>query len=190
MQKRKTPKLAKHAERIVISNDLLAKARDKSLEIGELKGSFTKGRGQLYGLVGQELVKQRIGGTGGDTYDYDFLLPNGLRVEVKTKKVGSLPLGHYWCSVPDTSLHQRTDIYVFTRVRDDFSEGWIIGWMTRDEFLLQARHFNKGDKDPLGGKWPFPVACLNVIADSLKPIASLLTFKPENPNIELQQKDL
>ena len=61
------------------------------------------------------------------------------------------------------------DYYLFTSIYGDYSRGWILGYLKKEEFFEKAIFFKKGDvdPDPRGDKYVFPSNCFNVKVEQL-----------------------
>ena len=115
-------------EKIKITNLMLIKARQKSIELGKLKNSILNGNGNFAGFLGEFIVAKKLtNGRIRNTYNYDIELNSGLTVDVKTKQTTVNPLPNYDCSVAKYNTKQTCDIYCFTRILKDYSCGWILG---------------------------------------------------------------
>lgn len=138
-----------------------------------LNNSIREGAGVLIGLLGEELVKDFYPGflpsTGKDIYDYDLVDPNRLgTIDVKTKSCTSKPRGYYWATVSDANIKQQCDYYCFVRILEDFSAGWLLGYLPKDLFLAQAVFFRRGEVDPMSNLgWQFSWDCHNVAIQDL-----------------------
>jgi hypothetical protein len=117
--------------------------------------SFLRGRGNITGFLGEIMVKEKFPNfTHEDKFSYDFSI-EGLNVEVKTKAqtVPYPPYDYYEASVALDSQHQtkNADIYIFCRVfknrAEEFEHGWIIGWLSVEQFKKRGRFLRKGTKD-------------------------------------------
>lgn len=135
-------------EEINISLSMLDAARIKAKELGQLNNSILKGKGNLVGFLGEQIALSHLGGTWQNTYEYDIVLPNGEKVDVKTKQTSVTPLPEYDCSVAKYNISQKCDSYVFIRVKGDFTVGWYLGTIKKDDFLNKAIFMKKGDFDP------------------------------------------
>lgn len=171
-----------------ITNDILNEARNKSKEMGVLRNSITRGGGNVYGFAG-ELVACRYlqDAVVRNTHDYDLVMPkekSWFKIDVKTKKVTSAPKDAYLCSVADYNTKQECDAYLFTRVKDDFSYAWLLGWMLKHEFYKKAKLYKEGEIDPGGnGKWRFRADCFNIEISKLRPIETLRGFVEEHEEV-------
>lgn len=125
-------------------------AKEKAEELGHLKRSIRQGSGNLVGFIGEYLAQEVLGGEFINTYDYDLLLENGLKVDVKTKMTSVLPRPNYACSIADYYI-QKCDYYAFVRVMNDYSKGWFLGFKKHDEFITQGRRVLKGDVNKSNG---------------------------------------
>ena len=132
---------------IKISSDMIENAHIKSKEMGPLRNSIVKGDGNIAGFIGEQLALECLGGTWDNTYSYDIVLPNGKKVDVKTKQTSVAPLPDYDCSVANFNTKQACDIYAFVRVKNDLTVGWYLGCMDKKEYFEKAVFMKKGDVD-------------------------------------------
>ena len=135
-------------QEIKISLDMLDAARQKAKELGKLHNSILKGKGNLAGFIGEQIALSFLGGEWQNTYEYDILLSDGEKVDVKTKQTSVEPLPEYDCSVANYNTKQQCDSYAFVRVKNDFTVGWYLGKIKKDDFLEQAVFMKKGDVAP------------------------------------------
>jgi hypothetical protein len=132
---------------IAITQDIIEHAVARSIKMGSLKNSITRGVGNVSGFVGEVVVAQALGAKLIDSFDYDIEFGE-TRIEVKTKRTSVKPKPNYECSVAATNTKQQCDWYVFTRVLNDNSKAWILGYLPRDEYFRRARLMRKGEIDP------------------------------------------
>ena len=148
----------------------------------QLRKSFSKGENTIYGCAGEIVVLEYIGGVFVGNYDYDVVVDGrhglkegcndyyrrrlspqegeGLRLEVKSKRVKSPPQLHYSNSILRFSSHQDCDRYVFVRVLEDLSKAWLCGACTPQWFYKGATFHAKGEFD-LNNGFTFPADCWN-----------------------------
>ena len=135
-------------QEIEITLDMIDKARVKAKDMGRLNNSILQGRGSVAGFIGEQIALHCLGGTWENTYEYDIILPDGSKVDVKTKQTSVTPLPEYDCSVANFNTKQECDMYAFVRVKGDLTVGWYLGSITKDEYFKRARFMKKGDIDP------------------------------------------
>ena len=133
-----------------VTNNQIARAKDL-YKFGELNGSITKGKSNLYGAVGEIIVFDMFQKNGSNieftsTYDYDMIV-DGIKIDVKTKRTTVTPKPHYLCSISNFNTKQECDVYIFVRVLDNFGTAFILGGMTKKEFFKKAHFRKKGDHD-------------------------------------------
>lgn len=148
---------------------MLARAKQRAEEMGALNYSITKGDGNVAGFLAEEMIIKRWPKTKlADTYDFDLVLGK-YKIEVKCKRQASNqpPPQHYECSVSNYNTSQETDIYVFCRVNNEYTVGWIIGWIFKPDFYESAVFHRKGELDPANG-FVFKGDCYNLSYSSLK----------------------
>ena len=144
-----------------ITLDMIGKARTKSTEMGVLKNSIIRGNGNIAGFVGEQIALFCLGGAWQNTYEYDILMPNGQRVDVKTKQTSVTPLPDYDCSIAKFNTKQKCDSYAFVRVKKDLTVGWYLGKIDKDDFFNKARFMKKGTVDP-SNNYKVQADCYNI----------------------------
>jgi len=160
-----------------VTTPIMTKAHEKSVEMGALRNSLTNGEGNLVGFVGEGLVheyllEQSQMSNWSNTYDYDIILNGEVTIDVKSKKTGYVPKLDYECSVTALNTKQQCDVYVFTRVKNDMSVGWILGFLPKKDYFDAATLMEKGMIDPSNG-WKVKSDCYNVPINELRPINEL-----------------
>lgn len=130
-----------------------------------IKNSFTKGKSQLWGALGEILIIDYYNIPECNVHqkkDYDVLYDN-RKVDVKTKVCTSKPSDNFFCSVSLTSFHQQCDDYLFVRILKDKSKAWICGWIDRESFYTKGQFFLKDKLDPTSNQgFRFKEDCMNV----------------------------
>ena len=133
---------------IKVSLDMIENARIKSTEMGKLHNSILKGGGNLVGFIGEQIALECLGGEWHNTYSYDIILPDGKKVDVKTKQTSVKPLPEYDCSIAKFNTKQECDMYAFVRVKNDLTIGWYLGSIDKKEYFKKAIFMKKGYVDP------------------------------------------
>ena len=146
---------------IQITDDMRQWADRKAFLLGELNNSIIRGAGSLAGYLGEKIVVDVLGGSHQNTFDYDLTLGDGTTVDVKTKQVSSPPRDYYSCSVAKFNAKQNCDSYAFVRIKNDFTIGWYLGKIAKDEFFKVSTEHKKGEVDPDNG-FVFRADCYNL----------------------------
>lgn len=155
---------------VEVTDEMLNRAKQKSAEVGTIRNSITRGRGNLAGFLGEEIALKVLGGSVDDTYNYDIRLDDGSTVDVKTKPSSGKPLPHYACSVTKKKTMQDCDYYAFVRVcKYTYSKGWFLGIISKDDFLKKAVHKKKGEADGDNG-FTFSADCYNLAISELEAV--------------------
>ncbi len=154
---------------IDVTGGQLIRARQKAIDMGRLANSITNGAGNLAGFIGEIVVADELNAKQDNTYDYDLLLKDKTRIDVKTKRCNSAPLDTYDCSIAAHGTKQKCDAYVFVRVLNDFSKAWILGKLGKKEYFDRATFFKKGMVDPDNG-FRFRADCYNVKINMLESV--------------------
>jgi hypothetical protein len=147
---------------VLITQEMIEEAQRKSKEMGVLKRSIRKGKGNVIGFLGEFVAHKVLGGMIDNDFDHDILLDDFMTtIDVKTKSTTVTPTPNYDCSVTVSNLHQKCDYYCFVRVKDDYSKGWYLGTYEKQAYLKDAIRMNKGDYDP-SNNYTVKDDCLNL----------------------------
>ena len=152
---------------VEITDQMILDARRKSAEMGFLRKSILSGAGNLAGFIGEFVAQSILGGEIKNTYEYDLVLENGERVDVKTKQTSVEPKPEYDCSISSESKIQDCDKYAFVRVKNDLSVAWFLGVIKKKDFFKKAKEFKKGDIDP-SNNYTVRANCWNIKISELK----------------------
>ncbi len=140
--------------KVKVTNEMIRRAEEKSQWHGDINNSIRRGKGNVVGYLGEEMALNFLSDVVEENnYDYDMVRfpdsPHTYTIDVKTKQRTVSPRDHYTVHVTTASLHQRVDTYVFAQVNkiEGGYEGWILGWMDKDEYLSKAKQVRKGDLD-------------------------------------------
>lgn len=140
---------------IIITADMIKKSQDKADKVKfdankNLNKFGSEKNRTLIGYLGEQLVLHHLKtATDVDDYEYD-LLYNETKVEVKTISCKFKPRPDYLCTVNschDVGTHkQSADYYIFTRVLNDLSVGWILGNIKCEDFFKKGKFIAKGSE--------------------------------------------
>ena len=150
------------------------RSQEKAEEMGPLNNSILNGSGNCAGFLGEEIVNDYINGVIENTYDYD-IIKDGLKFDVKSKQTTVVPRTHYDCSVADFNPNQKCDFYIFARILDDFSIGWILGFISKERFYQEARFMRKGQMDG-SNDYIVKSDCYNLEIKRLTPITEIFNI--------------
>jgi len=151
---------------IDITPEMTARAKAKADDLGELRNSIRRGKGNLAGFLGEEVVLAAWGGSiSHNTYQHDIEF-EGTTFEVKTKDRTVPPSIRYEASVANYNPNQRADFYVFVsllRRKPDnaYVKGYVLGIISKDDYFRQATFLRVGDIDPSNG-WVVSADCYNL----------------------------
>ena len=163
---------------VPITKRMYFSAKQKSLEMGELNNSIMKGKRNIIGFLGEELIIRYFSkAKAQNTYDYDIILGN-LLADIKSKQTSVEPRLNFDVSVPAFNTRQKTDAYIFCRIfKKDwrYPQGWIIGWMFKNDFYKKARFYKKGDYDK-SNNFTFNADSYNLSINQLNQTNSLIYY--------------
>ena len=152
---------------VAITATMLITARDKAAAMGRLYNSIINGAGNIAGFIGEDIAQQVLGGVLDNTYDYDLVLPDGTKIDVKSKQTSVKPLDTYECSVAVLNTKQACDYYAFVRIKNDFTVGWYLGVYEKKKYFEDAVFMKKGDIDP-ANKYVVKSDCFNLKINKLR----------------------
>ena len=157
---------------IKIKKKDIDRATEMSNNMGTLNNSITKGEGNVIGFLGEIIVANELGINLDNTYDYDLIF-DGKKIDVKSKRVTSEPRDYYECSVAALNTKQKCDVYMFTRIKSDLSEGWILGYLDKEKYLNDSKFLKKGSVDP-DNNWRVRTDCYNLPINKLENVDKLV----------------
>ncbi len=131
-----------------ISKDTLGEAKARAEALPLLNNSIRKGKGAIVAYIGEAVVKKVLDGKVEDTYDYDIIYGDNIRVDVKTKERTVPPKDHYNCTVADFNTKQECNEYAFVSVLNDHSTAWYLGKISKENFYKEANFYKEGELDP------------------------------------------
>ena len=146
---------------IPTTKDQIKRAQDLADEMGTLKNSITKGKGNVLGFLGEVVLADHFGWKQSNTYNYDLLMPNGKTVDVKSKQCRSIPLPHYECSIASYNIKQQCDYYAFNRIKSDLSVVYFAGMLPKGVYFDKATKRSAGEVDESNG-FMFRADCYNL----------------------------
>ena len=77
-------------------------------------------------------------------YEYD-LVYRGKKIEIKTTVMKSSYVPQPWWTMKVRTGFQKCDVYVFAVISEDYSSGYITGWITKSEFEEFSKLIKKGE---------------------------------------------
>ena len=134
-----------------ITQQQLERARNL-YDFHNIRNSIMSGAGELFGAVGEILVRDIFEFDNLDTRstrNFDLKI-NSRRVDVKTSKGYSHPHNSNNCKIPETQTKQDTDFYFFTHILHDFSAFYLLGYISKRRFFEDALFRKKGEIEPDG----------------------------------------
>lgn len=145
---------------------MVEQAKQMANELGSIKNSITKGKGNEAGYLAELAVAAHLGAEhvscdeGKEKHNWDLILPNGKTIDVKTKRRVVIPKPSYDVSIAATSKHQQCDGYCFVSLCYEEYEGkgkhrvyknllniWLCGFMSKEEYFQNAVYWPKGTVD-------------------------------------------
>lgn len=148
-------------------------ATKESIRLGKLNNSITKGEGNIAGIIGEMMVSYYLKIKRENTYEYDLISPDLKKYDVKTKRCSYKPESNFTVSVCALNITQKCDGYIFVRINNNLSIGWILGYMPKIEYFNNAKFCKKDDIDPDGNGWKFKEDCYNMYIKDLNDINQL-----------------
>ena len=158
-------------QKFTVSEATLKEAKRRFDNFPLIKNSIRSREGGLVGYIGEALVLHLEGGEIKDTYDYDLISSEGVKIDVKTKERKVAPRGNYNCTVADFNTKQKCDRYVFVRIewiKGKWGRAWVLGWLEHQEYFTKANKLNRGEIDVSNG-FLVKADCYNVPINALRP---------------------
>ena len=141
----------------------------------ELKGSVTKGEGNIFGALGEIIIYDIYKSKGSivdfnSTYDYDMII-DGHKVDIKSKKYTSrfTPSIKWNLNISDYNTNQKCDYYFFVGISDNLEVAYLYGYIKPELFYKVSAFNKKGEIDPNGnGIFRFKGDCHNINISQLE----------------------
>ncbi len=127
------------------------------------------GDNSLIGTLGEHIFRYHVPDVVfKDRKDFDFEHENGTLIEVKSHKVKRMPHDWHHFLLPDYKIDYVNDdaVIVIVEILEDYSKGWLCGWITKREFAEIAKHRKKGQKQ--GPNFTYRNDCLEIQYKDLK----------------------
>lgn len=106
---------------------------------------------QLFGLIAQTIIAD-MSKTGrpvrcldGPDAGHDLVI-NGVKIDVKCVLREGAPKVDWACNITSRQINYDCDAYLFVSYEKPAGIFYILGWITKKEFLLKARHNKVGDR--------------------------------------------
>lgn len=130
--------------------------------------TLMKGDGNAAGFTGEELVRAYLPFLMQDreNRDFDFytdIIPTGpqgsarvltpmrFTFDVKSRRIKVAPRLDFDCKIPVYQVkRQKCDAYIFTAPREDMRGGWLLGWISKADFMARAAYHKKGYRHASG----------------------------------------
>ena len=158
------------------TEEQIAEAKADAKKMGILPNSFTYGRGNGIGMLGEIIATEWLSAerVRPPVYSHDIVL-NGITYDVKTKKCGGKPLPEYTASViaKDGKNNIKADRLLFARVLDDWSVIYLCGWLTTRQFARRSELIKAGTRE---GGFLHRVDGFHVPISKLNPMEDLLNL--------------
>ena len=158
-------------QRFKVSEATLKEAKRRFDNFPLINNSIRQREGGLVGYIRQALVMHLQGGEKKDTYEYDIINAEGLKIDVKTKERKVAPRSNYNCTVADFNTNQKCDRYSFVSVLEDYKSAWYLGSISKKDFYEKAVFYKQGDLDPESSpRYPFKFTadCYNIKVSELE----------------------
>lgn len=130
--------------------DQIAEAREDARRMGVLPNSKTFGRGNAIGMLAEIVTSEWMTAerVRPPVYSHD-LVRDGITYDVKARRCSGEPLPEYAAGVfaKDGKHGIKADRLLFTRVLDDLSTVYIVGWLTTRQFARRSEFIKAGTRD-------------------------------------------
>ena len=150
-----------------ISEEMKAKANKEGLH-KNLRNSIRGKDNALVARLGEMIALFFTKGELVNTFDYDIVSENGIKVDVKTKERTVDPKPFYEVSVADYNTTQKCDCYMFVTINTKAKpiRASVVGWKWKDDFYKSATFHQKGQIDNNNG-FIFRADCYNMKFEEL-----------------------
>ena len=136
-------------------------------EFGSLNNSITKGNSNIFGALGEVIIKDYFNAPIVGHHDYDLIIDR-YKIHVKTKRSNYPPQPDELCSVAAYNIRQQCDFYFFVRVLQDKTKAWLLGYLSKKDFYTKAEFNLKGEQCKVSRHgWTYRADCFNIAIKDL-----------------------
>lgn len=132
------------------SAEQIAQAKEEGRKMGVLPNSKTYGRGNAIGMCAEIVCAEWMGAerVRPPVYSHDLVM-DGITYDVKARRCSGPPLPEYAAGVfAKAGKHGiKANRLLFTRIKDDMSELYIVGWLTTLQFARRSSFIEKGTRE-------------------------------------------
>lgn len=135
--------------RVDITPDQIRRAQMHFQNFSPTKTSLHDGNEMLHGAIGEIVCDDYMPNWILDnTFEFDMVYKrdNAITADVKTRTSNFAPRGNWGINVWERSLFQTCQYYFFVNVHKSMKTAWLLGYMTKSEFMAKSKRYDVGDK--------------------------------------------
>ena len=128
---------------IQITAEQIERAKQR-YDFEKLKGSVMNGASNIYGALGEIIYLDFLTSKGfkivdESTYDYDFIC-NGFKIDIKSSKLNKVNEKYINTNIECRLINhnQNAHFYFFCKISEDFRSAYLLGYISKKEFIKQA----------------------------------------------------
>lgn len=103
-------------------------------------------------MVSETIVSKVFGWKKQESYEWDLITPKGKKVDVKCRGVKSVPTKGYYEAGVHKYSDQDCDFYFFTRVDKEKRRCYLLGYMSKRDFIKKSHKVKSGSVGEDSGK--------------------------------------
>ena len=129
---------------VSITNQIFEEALNRNLQYQKRFGNIgthrlNKDRQRMTGYLAESCIRSIFPSLQYSKDDtVDFLYSN-ITLDSKAQGCNSKPLKHFTATLYEEQKHRPVDYYIFSRIKNDFSVGWICGVISKERFFDNAK---------------------------------------------------
>jgi len=151
---------------VSITREMIERMKERVNTVRSFNGSTLNNKGKIYGFLGEEMfLGTFLHSNRTETFDYDLTL-EGCKVDVKTKLYDHAMKPYYHLGIDAKAVNQKTEFYAFCQIlapyrlinnsiqeilSHPYERGFILGYLTKNDFFKKARFYKKGEPDDDNG---------------------------------------
>lgn len=128
---------------VAITPKIYAEAEARNKKYQDLFGSsgthrLNKDRQRMTGYLAEACIHSLFPEIKySESYDVDFVFMNKT-IDSKAQGCNSKPMPHYSATLYEEQKTRDVDYYIFSRIKNDFSVGWICGIISKRKFFQSS----------------------------------------------------
>lgn len=138
-------------QEVAITGEMLDEAKKRNASFEKKYGNIgthriNKSKQRMTGYLAEVAIKRLCGVEYSDEDSVDFKY-NGVTLDSKAQGCNSKPKEYYVATLYEEQKARDVDLYIFSRVKNDWSKVWVCGFLSKEEFFKKSKLIPAGTEN-------------------------------------------